>query len=390
MSFNRKKKQAVSSTETRIVCPHCGKDIYVPEHEHVVNGGIAIGKDSNLGTIVLPPADGSSILRRLKTRGFDITGMVPIFDDKTGKETGVVKITANGVETVHFDDPTAQKIIEAGNIFNPELFKQHVMGQMLRFLTTDSDYEASIFDFDEKKKTYRLSHFNNRLKRMTYDYTWQVLEDMLYRQHCMLFHGDTKTFEFDNLWYNRDLAVFMALDYTYQLSKEFDSCRVRKCRGRKYVKVHDAGRVLGGGRYYKGIFLDDREKFFDVFAKITEEIRDAKDATDLWFAVKEFNRIRPKGLCFKKHHGWIDAYKGYGAYWTMQNLILFHNCFYIDNECGISTGEKAMEHLNKDANFHCEHGEGWCLLGRLKEVLRRNQFDIDGTRRSWKERRNKK
>ena len=36
--------------ETKIVCPQCGAEFAIPEHEHI-SIGIAIGKDSGLGTI---------------------------------------------------------------------------------------------------------------------------------------------------------------------------------------------------------------------------------------------------------------------------------------------------------------------------------------------------
>lgn len=41
--------------ETKVVCPKCGSEIAIPEHESFV-AGIAIGKDSGLGTVALPLA----------------------------------------------------------------------------------------------------------------------------------------------------------------------------------------------------------------------------------------------------------------------------------------------------------------------------------------------
>lgn len=39
--------------ETKVVCPKCGASIAIPEHESFT-AGIAIGKDSGLGTVTLP------------------------------------------------------------------------------------------------------------------------------------------------------------------------------------------------------------------------------------------------------------------------------------------------------------------------------------------------
>ena len=46
----------------------------------------------------------------------------------------------------------------------------------------------------------------------------------------------------------------------------------------------------------------------------------------------------------KKSKVWIDAYKGEGAYYTMKNLVLFHNCNFFDDNgnplCVNSIGKK--------------------------------------------------
>lgn len=41
--------------ETKVVCPKCGAEMAIPEHESFAVG-VAIGKDSGLGTVTLPLA----------------------------------------------------------------------------------------------------------------------------------------------------------------------------------------------------------------------------------------------------------------------------------------------------------------------------------------------
>lgn len=47
-----------NSNTTKVICQNCGAEIIIPNHEHNV-AGVAIGKDSGLGTVVLPTIEGT-------------------------------------------------------------------------------------------------------------------------------------------------------------------------------------------------------------------------------------------------------------------------------------------------------------------------------------------
>ena len=51
--------------ETKVVCPNCGAEIAIPEHEHFA-AGMCIGKDSGMGTIILPAAETSNKPNKMK------------------------------------------------------------------------------------------------------------------------------------------------------------------------------------------------------------------------------------------------------------------------------------------------------------------------------------
>ena len=75
---------------------------------------------------------------------------------------------------------------------------------------------------------------------------------------------------------------------------------------------------------------DLQSKLYYPLSIAITHIRHALDATQLYNAVRQFNdrRIRlPWGTPQSK--AWMDAYKGAGAFFTMQNLIAFprlHGC----------------------------------------------------------------
>ena len=59
-SVNNKKGAAATSPRggqegvTKVMCPVCGTEFAIGEHEHTVKNAVAIGKDSGLGTVYLP------------------------------------------------------------------------------------------------------------------------------------------------------------------------------------------------------------------------------------------------------------------------------------------------------------------------------------------------
>lgn len=113
------------------------------------------------------------------------------------------------------------------------------------------------------------------------------------------------------------------------------------------------------------------------------EMQNAFDPHSLWKAVKKFN-----GLRIKMPHDtiqsavWIDAYKGSGAFFTMQNMIRFHNCFVVNDFGKQLSKNNALSFLNKKAEEYKK--EGWRLIGVLKKMLDDNNIDVADKIREWR------
>ena len=77
----------------------------------------------------------------------------------------------------------------------------------------------------------------------------------------------------------------------------------------------------------------------------------------------------------RKSPAWKDAYKGNGAYYTLKNLVMYHNC-YIFPEYGTPvTGFKAVQYLEDHLTKY--KGEGWIYFALLKKVIADNNFDYN-------------
>ena len=73
---------------------------------------------------------------------------------------------------------------------------------------------------------------------------------------------------------------------------------------------------------------------------------------------------------------WVDTYKGEGAFYTLKNLIMFHNCVVIDERGYMYRGVgNSMGYLN--AMLEKYQGEGWRMFALMKKVIRDNHFDFD-------------
>ena len=77
----------------------------------------------------------------------------------------------------------------------------------------------------------------------------------------------------------------------------------------------------------------------------------------------------------RKSEAWVDAYKGAGAYFTMKNMILFHNC-----RIHLDSGEV----LDRDASFEylkkmvaAPEYSGKQLFGEMMKLIRDNKFDCN-------------
>lgn len=75
-----------------------------------------------------------------------------------------------------------------------------------------------------------------------------------------------------------------------------------------------------------------------------------------------------------KSQVWIDAFKGEGAYYTLKNLVMYHNCSIVDGARGMDR-TLAMTYLNKKLDEY--KGEGWRMFALMKKVIKDNNFDFN-------------
>lgn len=310
-------------------------------------------------------------LEALKAAGVDVSRYFTLGDDQ------LVKIENGAAVPVDMDDATidavGKKIVEGGYVNNWKLFRRWVMSQMFHMLR----------DMEKDDKS-----FNEVLQHKGYEYQWRMLENELYAQVKMSEHGDLDNVGARNRWFNGDVASDMATDYISKLRKYVDDnliYNVKKdkdgnekkaykhtCKGNPYVRLQN-----------KDIFVSDLEKkVYTPLREIANEMAAVPTYKQLYDAVHKFNKNR-KHLEWntKQADAFINAYKGSGAYYTMRNLIMFHGARFLKGGRKMSEAASLKELESKAKSYD---GQGWRMLGVLKQLIKESGIDIQGKMDEWK------
>ena len=349
-----------SANETKVVCPVCGSEFAIGEHEHTVKNAVAIGKDSGLGTIYLPVSKRAEALNKagigtkkyFSMNALDGTECLMTYDDD-GRPV-----------PVNEDDPIIRQIIGGGTVPNKNLFRRWVMSQVFRGLS-ERDYYG------------RLIGFSKWLEHHYYEYQWKMLLDELHAQPEM-YGKDMENFRARNRWFNKEVCVAMAEDFIKQLKEVALKQKIRHCKGNPYIRVKG---------FDDGVFVEDIDKkLIQPLRSALLAIKTVKTADGLEIAVRNFWK-QAKGKewiwSYKQCARWKDAYKGAGAYFTMQNLLRFHGAKFPKDNGFYERGVSGLEMLDRAAELYWD--EGWRLFGLMKQMIEENHIDIEKKRAEWRE-----
>jgi hypothetical protein len=75
-----------------------------------------------------------------------------------------------------------------------------------------------------------------------------------------------------------------------------------------------------------------------------------------------------------KSKAWVDAFKGEGAYYTLKNLVMYHDCDIIIEGLRVIHGNTAMNYLHEKLIEY--RGEGWRMFALMKKVINDNNFNF--------------
>lgn len=245
-------------------------------------------------------------------------------------------------------DKIFNNIIEDGYVRNTKLHRRFVMAQMFQML--------SYVSYDRKYRGY-----NDCLKKAYgYEYTLTMMTEEV-RVLSKLEERDKESFEERSHFFTKEVVIAVLEDYIEKLKAYVNALSDRNCKGIPYKRI-------------KGVNIfnaDLDKKLYSPVRNHIFRIKYAKNYTEIYRTLMAFMKSHVK-LPFEtpKSKEWIDAYKGEGAFYTLKNLIMFHNC-------GIKVGKfdpiynvRAVEFLNRKLNEY--NGEGWRMFALMKKVIEDN------------------
>ena len=238
-------------------------------------------------------------------------------------------------------DPILNNIYKDGYIQNPRLFRRWVMAQMFRMM-------------GEKYKTFNgVDDYAENLANMSYYCQFSVIErEWSVRAHLEKEHR--RAFVIRGSFFNKDVFIDTYTQYLNDLMRE--------------IKIH------GYAESWKIEHIDNCVgEIHNLINQIT-----TSNYAGCYRAIKEFNKcglIKWVDDKCKKCTSWINAYKGNGAYYTLQNMVRFHQVFIEDENTGYKFRNKEAEkYLN---NHLVEYtGEGWRYLAMLRKVIVDNRYNF--------------
>lgn len=296
-------------------------------------------------------------MENLKANGIDTSKYftVNLPNGLAKNSTITLTINENGeyaiVNTSENNDPILNEIIESGYVRNTKLHRRFVMAQMFSMLNYVS-------------YTGEYSGYNDCLKKMYgYEYTLKMMLEEV-RVLSKLEVQDTESFKERSHFFNKTVIIAVMEDYLNKLIEYVDKLPIHKCKGVPYKRIKG-----------KDIFVSDFDKkiYFQIREYISY-IRLARNYATIYRVLSNFmnkkNIIKlPYGT--PKSKEWIDAYKGAGAFYTLKNLVLFHDCGIITEPYGVVVRKgDAMDYLNRKLDEY--QGEYYRMFALMKKVIEDN------------------
>ena len=251
------------------------------------------------------------------------------------------------------NDVVREQIIADGYVRNTKLHRRFVMAQMFHMLNYVS--------YNGREKGY------NACLRNSFDYKYTI--DMMIEEVRILSKlekRDRESFMERSSFFNKTVVVAVLNDYLDKLKQYVETLPDKNCKGVPYKRIK--GVDIFNADLDKKLYRPIRDRIQRVHRTVNYE--------QMHRELMAFMRYNFVKLPYNtpKSKAWIDAYKGAGAYYTLKNLIMFHDCKIMARYCFYTTGE-SMDVLKSKLNEY--RGEGWRMFALMKKVIEDNNFDFN-------------
>ena len=297
-------------------------------------------------------------MEAMKNAGLDVTKFFNLqMDIPVGSK---VEIKIDGVPYTFnsSEDPIVKDILDKGYVFNSRVDGRFVTAQTFKMLNGKS--------YNQKTRRYETGFDAYLRNNYPYMYQFQMMLDEVHRLARMERDNDP---DFARLskFFTKEVIYQTCKHYIRKLKKFVKNQKPRKCKGEPYVKLNKYGNV----------FVSDLDRrVYNNLEYYSELINACSDYQHIEKYLKAFMSFTCKlPADTPKCSAWKTAFKGIGAYKTLNNIVKHHEVVLTNYE----TGEK----LNRDESvtyieslLETYKGEYWKYHELLKKAITDNNFDL--------------
>jgi hypothetical protein len=278
-------------------------------------------------------------LETLRNNGMDISKYFTLVVNET-----LPAGTKINIEVDKVNNPVAKQIIEDGYVKNTKLHRRWVAAQYMRMLNYEDGWHAYLRTF--------------------YGYMYQF--DMMMQEVFVLSKlekRDRDTFNERKKFFTRPVVINVLEDYVLDVKNHVDSLKIRHCKGRPYVNITGFGNV----------FCEEIDKrVINPINGMIEVCNRCHAYTDLYNSLVALKKVMVKlPYSTPKSKTWIDAFQKEGAFYTLKNLIMFHDVDLFYNKA-FHERAASMTILNIVLDAY----EGYEMNALLKKTIEMNAFDF--------------
>lgn len=278
-------------------------------------------------------------METLKNNGVDTGRFFTILVNETIPAGTKINISIEGSEAI------AQQIIEDGYVRNTKLHRRFVAAQYMRMLNSENGWH----DYLNRNYGY-MYQFDMMIEEV------RVLKEIAKR--------DMNTFMERSQFFSHAVVMQVLEDYRKDMIKYIGELPKKKCKGQPYVYV----------KGYGNVFVSDVDN--NVIAPINAAIARCKTCqnfNDLYDTLVVFkSRMIKLPYYTKKSKTWVDAFQKAGAFYTLKNLIMFHDVELAYGRVICTGSENSIEKLNELVKTY----EGYKMHALLKNTIEVNHFDF--------------
>lgn len=278
-------------------------------------------------------------IETLKKNGVDTNRFFTLVVNETIPAGTRINISIDENEAI------AKEILESGYVKNTKLHRRFVAAQYFRMLNSADGWHDYL----------------NRNYGYMYQFDMMIEEVRVLKE---IAKSDMDTFNERAQFFTHAVVMQVLHDYRKDVIKYISELPRKSCKKVPYVYI----------KGYGNVFIKDIDE--NVLAPINAVIGRCGACVDynaLYSALVYFkSRMVKLPYYTKKSKAWVDAFQKEGAFYTLKNLIMFHDVNLAYGGGVYNTQKSSMNALNE---LVCNY-EGYKMHALLKKTIEVNNFNF--------------